>query len=158
MNDFDDRKQALLNAQERCASWFLCIAGMTLVNTFLTLYTKSGFGFAVSLGVVHFANYLLASKIAALGFSVLMAAVFAGFGWFARSGNIPVYTVGMVLYGLDGLILLLDKDWISIAVHAYIIYQLYTGVQHAGALKKLIAEEEADLRQQRIYNANAGQP
>jgi hypothetical protein len=161
MYNIAGQKQALQNAQVRSANYFLWIAGFTIFNSAVALFTTIGFGFALALGIVDIVNQIAGgagNKALAIGFAVFMAAIFAAFGWFARSGNIIVFIVGMVLYTLDGLLLLLVKDWIGIAVHGYILYQLYNGVRYARQLKQLIKDEEATLRQQRIMQAESGNP
>jgi hypothetical protein len=87
-----------------------------------------------------------------------MVGIFAAFGVFARKGSIVAFVIGMVLYAFDIIPLFFGSLWISIAVHAYLLYQLYRGITYSLALKKMIKQEEDDIRRQRVAQAAPGQP
>jgi hypothetical protein len=57
--------------------------------------------------------------------------LFIGCGLLARKGLAWVFVVGMVLYGLDGLLFLLVGDWFGLAFHVFVLFCLFKGLQAA---------------------------
>jgi hypothetical protein len=117
------------------ASWFFWIAGLSLVNSFIIL-SGNEWSFIVGLGITQvfdaFAVVLSAelgnaAMLVALVLDLLVAAVFVGFGIFARRGVQAVYVAGMILYALDGAIFLLVQDWLSIGFHVFALFCIYGG-------------------------------
>ncbi|MFN8597714.1 MAG: hypothetical protein U0559_16215, partial [Anaerolineae bacterium] len=49
--------------------------------------------------------------------------------------------LGMVLYGLDGLIFIWAQDWLGLAFHGYALFMMYLGLQ---AYRKLEALEPGE--------------
>jgi len=151
MNNIASQKAALIRAQIRSANRFFWIAGFTVFSAVV------GYASATGLGISTLVNEYVANKSIDVGFALFMAAVFAAFGYFARSGNVVVFLVGMTLYALDAILMATSKLWIGVALHAYYLFRLYSGVQYALAHKKIIAAEEEALRRDRLSNASPGQ-
>ncbi len=63
--------------------------------------------------------------------------MFILFGYFAVRRHNWSFILGMIVFALDGLILLLAQDWISIAFHVFVLYCLFRGFQANRALKAL---------------------
>ena len=64
---------------------------------------------------------------AALDFS--FAGLFVFFGYFARRGATWAFLLGMILYGLDGLIYWMLGSFIGVLIHGFALYSLFKGFQ-----------------------------
>ena len=152
-----DPQAALVEARMRLehqfrggANWFYWIAGLSLINSIAQL-SGSGWRFIVGLGITQIVDYIAhqagtIGTVAALVIDVFAASVFVLFGLFARKGQRWAFLVGMVLYGLDGLLLLVGPDFLGLAFHAFALYQIFRGL---GALKLLqqLAQPRAAMPQ-----------
>lgn len=131
-----------LEAQlKNSAGWFFAIAGLSLVNTILVM-TGAKWHFFFGLGVTEIVDAMAqrlgsAGIIAALVVNVFIAAVVVLFGVFARRGQRWAFIVGMVAYGLDGLLFLVFRDFIGVAIHAYALWAIYRGVKALDPLEKI---------------------
>lgn len=145
-------KLKLVNQHRGGANWFFWIAGLSLVNSIVIL-VGGGWSFVVGLGITQVFDAVAAAAVeegmagasgTVLGIVFLLdlavAGVFVLFGVLARKGYVWAFVVGMVLYGLDGLLFLLVQDWLSIAFHAFALVGLFGGLS---AWKKLQAMEPA---------------
>jgi hypothetical protein len=56
---------------------------------------------------------------------------------FARAGQQWAFLIGMILFGLDGLIFLGFGLWLDLAFHAFAIFNMYRGLQALNALNQL---------------------
>jgi hypothetical protein len=118
---------ALANIK-RSASWFDWIAGLSVVNAVIGM-AQGGFHFVVGLGITELINEIAAqggSTGRAIGFVVTLiaAGVFVLFGHFTKQGQKWALIVGVVLYGLDALLVLLAQAWLMLAFHAYALFML----------------------------------
>jgi hypothetical protein len=126
---------AKLNALAQVCSgarWFYWIAGLSLVNS-VVMIAGGGFHFVVGLGITSVVDEL-AKQVGSVG-TVLdlvingtVAGIFFLFGSFAGKAQKWAFIVGMVLYGLDGLLLLVAKDVLSAAFHGYALYAISRGL------------------------------
>jgi CHASE2 domain-containing sensor protein len=80
------------------------------------------------------------AKVVALVVSLLISAVFVIFGWLANQKMLWAYIVGMVLFGLDGLLSLVAQDWIGVIAHGVVLFFLFRGFQ---AGRDLVSLEKA---------------
>ncbi len=113
------------------ASWFYWIAGLSLVNSIMSL-TGSGFGFALGLGVTRIVDGFAAGlesggKGVALVLDLMAGGLFIFFGIFASKAHTWAFVVGMALFALDGLIVLLAQAWLSVALHALALFFIFRG-------------------------------
>ena len=69
--------------------------------------------------------------------NLFIAGVFVLFWKFARTGAKWAFLAGMVLYLIDGLILIPFKDFLGVAFHAYALFRIYQGLQGIPALEDL---------------------
>jgi len=131
--------EALVAQLRGGASWFFWIAGLSLINSLAAL-TGSNWGFVLGLGVTQVID-AIAHQIGgagpAVGFALDLVAsgLFIGCGLLARRGLAWVFVVGMVLYGLDGLLFLLVGDWFGLAFHVFVLFCLFKGLQAARGLR-----------------------
>jgi len=76
-----------------------------------------------------------------LGATLVASVIIALCGLFARRGARWAFLVGMGLYLLDALLCLLQAEYLEIAAHAYALYRLFQGLQAAGQLSLLRAQQ-----------------
>ena len=123
------------------AGWFLAIAGLSIVNSVLTL-GGTHFSFIFGLGITQIVDAIgrqsgATGSTLGLIVNVFIAGLFVVFWNFARRGEKWAFLVGMALYAIDGLILLPFKDYLSAAFHAYALFRIYGGMQGIPALQQL---------------------
>ena len=131
------------------ASWFYWIAGLSVINTVISL-TGGTTSFVTGLGTTQIIDALAmillegASEGAItlirglnIFFDLGAIALFVFFGIFAHKGHRWAFIVGMVIYFFDSLIFLLIADYLSIAFHALALWGLFNGMKASGELKKL---------------------
>jgi hypothetical protein len=135
------QKLRVEQALKASSSWFIVIAGLSLVNSVLFM-TGARLHFIFGLGLTQIVD-ALAHNIGSTGVMLdliingVIAAVFALFWNFARTGQKWAWLAGMGLYVLDGLILLLFKDFLSVAFHGWALYRMSTGWKLLPVLEKL---------------------
>ncbi len=123
------------------AGWFLAIAGLSIVNSVLTL-GGTHFSFIFGLGITQIVDAIgrqsgATGSTLGLIVNVFIAGVFVLLWDFARKGEKWAFLVGMALYAIDGLILLPFKDYLSAAFHAYALFRIYGGMQGIPALEQV---------------------
>jgi hypothetical protein len=125
------------------ASWFLWIAGLSLVNSVIGL-AGGNLHFIVGLGITQIVDAVAhqagsAGIVLDLIINGIVAGLFVFFWQFARKGQRWAFLVGMVLYAADGLLLVAFKDILSVAFHGYALFRMYGGLKALPALRKLEA-------------------
>ena len=128
---------------------FYWIAGLSVVNSLITAF-GGGITFVIGLGITQVidAFALVFSQEAPDGalifkgigvvLSIVISAIFAIFGFFAGKAQRWAFITGMVLYGLDSLLILFFKDWIGFLFHLYFMWGLWNGLQALNQLQKLL--------------------
>lgn len=106
--------------------WFYWIAGLSTVNFVLYLMgTETGFALGTALD--WFVGAIL-EEVAAPSLAWLphvgVIALFAFLGVRATAGAQWAFIVGGLVYTLDGLLFLLVRDWLGIAVHAFALFAI----------------------------------
>lgn len=129
------RKLFLDTRIRNAVDWFFWIAGLSLINSgayFLNL----DWSFFAGLGITQIVdgvmtaianevgNYGFIPRIIGLMVNVGIAGLFAGAGLLGRKRNRAVIIIGMVLYGLDGLLLLAFGGYFSALFHGYAIFSI----------------------------------
>ena len=71
----------------------------------------------------------LVVKIIGLAISIFIAAIFVLFGFFANKGKRWAFIVGMVLYGLDSLLMLAVQEWMGLIFHGFFLFGLFGGIR-----------------------------
>lgn len=141
-NVLDARKSIHRNAAKRGANWFYWIAGLSIINSVI-MANGSNTHFVVGLGITEVFDAVGrglhgSGHVVALGFSIAIAGVFVLFGYFANKMQQWSFLVGMVLYGLDALLLVSFSDMLSAGFHALVLFFLFKGFTAArnfGSLK-----------------------
>ncbi len=129
---------ALVRRVRLGARWFLWIAGLSLVNTFMAASGK-GFVFLIGLGVTQVIDGMTAemgsNRMIGVVFNVIVAGIFALFGVFAWRRQSWSFIVGMIFYALDALIFLKLSLWIGLGFHGFVLYWLFMGLKANNQLK-----------------------
>ena len=117
------------------AGWFLAIAGLSILNSVLTM-SGASFHFIFGLGTTEIVDAIgrqagTTGSALSLVVNLFIAGVFLLFWNFARRGERWAFLVGMVLFALDGLIFLLAQDWLGVGFHALVLYWLFRGFSAA---------------------------
>lgn len=131
-------------------SWFYWIAAMSLINSITYLLNLES-TFVVGLGVTQLidgvalaiaqdatAEISLFIRIVGYAFDLALIVAFVLFGIFGRKRVRWVIITGMVLYGLDTILVLAFGDWFSTLFHLLALWGLWTGYR---AMKKITAME-----------------
>ena len=123
------------------AGWFYWVAGLSAINTVAAL-SGSSWRLIVGLGISQIFDAIAiqagpVGKTVAVVMDLMVLGLFILFGYFAARRHNWSFIVGMIVFGLDGLIFLLGQDWLSIAFHVYVLYCLFRGFQANRALKAL---------------------
>ena len=140
------------------ANWFFWIAGLSLINTIIFLFDGSVY-FVVGLGVTQVVDGLMyfASEdfgpelapfiqIVGLAINLVIMGIFLFFGFRARKAKRWAFITGLILYGLDVLILIWAVDLFSILFHALALFGLFQGLRAAGKLAALEPLDELHTR------------
>lgn len=135
------------------ASWFYWIAGLSMLNSFL-MWLGWNITFLIGLAVTQVIDGFIHAVGAELGvegnviiglialmLDAVAAGVFVVFGYFARKKHKWSFVVGMVLYGLDGVVFLMFGEIASFAFHVLGLIGLYTGIKGLKQLKEVEKSE-----------------
>lgn len=136
-----EQKLRVLQALKGSASWFAMIAGLSAVNSILAM-SGARMRFIFGLGLSQIVDALAhqagsAGYILDLIINGIIAGVFVLFWNFARQGQKWAWYLGMGVYIVDGLPLLLFKDYLAIAFHAYALYRMSSGLKLLPILERL---------------------
>ena len=119
------------------ANWFYWIAALSIINSIIVLSGKE-WAFIVGLGVTQFIDafgIMLSEEIGNFGkflagsIDVFIAGIFCLFGIFSRKKQEWAFIVGMILYGLDGLLFLVVGDFLSFGFHVFVLFFIYSGMK-----------------------------
>ena len=119
-------------------SWFYWIGGLSLVNiAFGVLADRK---FIVGLGITEVFDALAfggaAVSYAWVAASVLVSGLFIWLGFLGRKGKQGAILGGLVFYVLDGVLMAVSEDFLSLLFHAYAAFMIFKGFK---ALKQIVA-------------------
>jgi len=139
----------LLQRRGTGGAWFYWIGGASILNSVLNA-AGTQWGLAVGLGVTYLVDGLaeafsntVRTPIYAFIIDIAIAGGFLLIGRAARRGNLGWYAIGIALYLLDGVLFVLVRDILGIAVHAVAIYGLVSGWRAARTLRRVEAPAPA---------------
>lgn len=128
--------------------WFFWIAGLSLINSVVYLLGEN-FVFFLGLGITQFVDGFMSAFAEEFGsggnillfigfvIDVFIAGIFVIFGVLGRKRyKLPVI-IGMILYTLDGVIVLLFQDFLSAGLHAFALFGIWNGLKSMAELAKL---------------------
>jgi hypothetical protein len=131
------------------AGWFWWIAGLSTINSVISVFNGQ-WSFFVALGVTQIADALAAItaqsdpdiagtfRLAMLGFNLIVVGLFVLIGWLARRGMAWSFMVGIVLYALDGLLLVTVGEWVGVGFHLFALWWIYGGLRTFYRLRDLV--------------------
>jgi hypothetical protein len=110
------------------ARWFYWIVGLSIINSLLALGgAPIRFVFGLGITQVFDAVHQPAAKTLAFIASASVLAFFALCGYFGSKLHKWPFLMGGILYLLDTGLCLLFQDYISVLVHAYVLFRIYQG-------------------------------
>lgn len=124
----------LVSRMRSGGSWFYWIAGLSLINS-ISAFSGGGWGFIVGLGVTHLVDGIANGRAVALAINVVIAGIFITLGVFANRAHLWAFVVGMILYGLDGLLYLKVSAWLATGFHVFVLICLLNGFRAARQLR-----------------------
>jgi hypothetical protein len=142
--------QAATHARDG-SHWFYVIGALCIGNTLL-FFTDSGYSWLEGLAVSGFLNRLARytdelTVFTALVLDIAFTLTFMAFGFLASKRKWTwTYIVGMSLYVLDFGFAFWLRDWIGLAMHAFVFLLLLRGLQATFRLNRL----ETQMRQSRV--------
>lgn len=143
----DEERQAQIQILEQrldaSAKWFYWIAALSVINAGLII-GGAGIRFIIGMGVTDVAAAIgggsgSAGIMAAIVVTAFAAGLCALFGYLGLKKRAWVFWVGMLLYAIDGAILVLIQDYLSAAFHAYVLFNLFQGAKALREMKALEA-------------------
>ena len=164
---FADQSVEIARLEQRAnsgARWFYWIAALSLITSLIML-SGSNWRFIISLGTTQLINDIANATSRDLGnvgtaiavvFDLLATGLFAGLGVLAGKRYLWAFVVGMILFGLDALVLILAQDWIGIIFHVLVLYWIFSGFNACRQLLSL--QREAEQNQAISSAAGAGTP
>lgn len=134
------------------ANNFYWIAALSVINSLVLEFGGSSYfvvGLASTLIVDsifvglagEMPNAGIVIKLIGLAISIFIAAIFVFFGFFAGKGKRWAFIVGMVLYGLDSLLMLAFGEWLGLIFHGFFLFGLFGGIRALGQLQKLAPQQ-----------------
>jgi hypothetical protein len=136
-----EQRARVQQAMRGPASWFVTVAVLSIINSILAM-SGASIHFIFGLGITQVVD-ALASRAGTTGYVLdfiingIIAGLFVLIWHFARKGNAAAWYGGMGLYVIDALLLLLFKDILSVAFHAWALYRMYPGVKLLDILKRM---------------------
>ena len=143
------QRSSLENRLKSGASWFYWIAGLSLVNS-LVFLLGGEFTFVFGLGLTQavdgimwgVANELgsdvgMVLRVIGLAVNLVIVGIFALFGYLGRKKKRWVFIIGMILYGLDMVILIWVHAWLSTLFHLLALAGIYRGLTAIGKIERL---------------------
>ena len=122
-------------------SWFYWVAALSFINS-ITYMLEMESTFVVGLGITQLidgvalgiaqeatAEIGLFIRILGYAFDLALVVAFVLFGIFGRKRVRWVIITGMVLYGLDTILVLVFGDWFSTIFHLLALWGIWTGLR-----------------------------
>lgn len=163
------QKKLLLDSKiKNGVSWFYWIAGLSILNSVLNLFGTT-YTFVTGLGITQIIDGFMlyfAQELGGKGWNVLLlisfivdvafAGLFVIFGILGSKRYYWVVIVGMVLYAIDGVILLLFQSYVSAGFHAWALFGIgvsLSAIKELNALEKSGETESLESIKERMPNA-----
>ncbi len=119
------------------ASWFYWIAALSIINSLIFLF-GGNYSFFAGLGITQLIDALVDQisgsgdlsviKIIAFVVDLVIAGVFVLCGLWASKFQTRAFIVGMILYFLDGILLLLIGAYFPAGFHAFALFMIFRGL------------------------------
>lgn len=119
------------------ASWFYWIAALSIINSLIFLY-GANWSFFAGLGITQLIDVIVDQisrggdwsviKIIAFVVNLVIAGIFFLCGLWAGKFQTWAFIVGMVLYFLDGILLLVIGAYFPAGFHAFALFMIFRGL------------------------------
>jgi fumarate reductase subunit D len=134
----------LEKAVKGAGSWFYWVAALSVINTIITLF-HGKMAFVVGLGATQILDaaiqeYGTTAAAIVIPVNLVIAGVYALFGYFACQRQRWAFIVGMIFYALDGLLMVVAASWLGLAFHAYVLWAVSRGLRADSAARQLEAQ------------------
>jgi phosphate starvation-inducible membrane PsiE len=141
------KKRELIQAYNTIGSSFYSIAVFSLINSIVN-YFQGGIYFPVGLGITQLIDALSslfqqeAPQAGTIflavnaGLNLVILLLVALFGFFIKKQIKWLIPVGIVLYLLDGLLVLMFRDYLGAGFHGYFLYRIWLSWQTIRSLAK----------------------
>ena len=131
------RRDALRKQVKTGANWLYFIAGLSLVNVAVFHFRGNvrfvvGLGYTTVLGILGevFRDVLgPGATVVVVTMQVGISVVFAMFGVFAGKGHAWALVVGMLLYGADTFLFVVEEYWLSVGFHVLALVFMFRGLR-----------------------------
>ncbi|MBI3878830.1 MAG: DUF4339 domain-containing protein [Verrucomicrobia bacterium] len=132
---------SLLKSTRGGADWFFWVAGLTIINSAVTL-SGSDWGFALGLGLGQVFDAFARQGgdtgfIIGIVLNVILVGVFILFGAFARRRHQWAFIVGMIAYALDAALVGLAQAWVGLGIHVFALWCMFQGFRASRELARL---------------------
>lgn len=129
-------------------NWFYWIAALSIINT-VSYLAGIRFTFVIGLGATQlvdgfmgaaaeqFAQSGIVLRVIGVFIDLCIAALFFLFGYLGRKKYRGAVITGMILYALDGLLLLVFQDYFGAAFHVWALVSIWSGLKALGQLQAL---------------------
>lgn len=154
-NMFATQKSVLMARIANSASWFIWIAGISLINSVFAM-TGSSHHFILGLGLTQLIDFIPKSTTGhaiAFGCDLLVAMTWVLFQWQGKQGKRWPFIVGVIFLVMDTLLLLVFQEWFSAAFHVYAVMQVFVGIRAASELSQV---NTAERQQAELNSAQVG--
>lgn len=127
--ELDETQEKLFKSS---SEWFYWVAGFSIVNSVLII-SGADVSFLCGLGVTQIIDILFSSiqdelaTTIGLFITMFFAFVFAVCGFFARKRWGWAFILGILFYGIDLLVVILLGDWLAVAFHCWVMFNLING-------------------------------
>lgn len=144
-NPLVDKWEPIRKQARNGAHGFFAIAALSLVNSYFVLQGIP-FRFIAGLGVAQIVDLITLKLVLDIGthafiagflVNIFISGIFALFGVFARKLHTWSFLVGMVLYALDGVLLLFFQDFLGMGFHLVVLFFIYKGLKACRTLQKV---------------------
>lgn len=139
--DVNEQTLRVVQALKGPASWFATVAALSILNSVLSM-SGASLHFIFGLGITQVVDALArqagsAGYVLDLVINGVIAGVFVLIWNFARKGQSWAWYGGMAIYLVDGLLLLVFRDYLSVAFHAWALFRMYPGIKLLSILRQL---------------------
>ena len=126
-----DPRSAIEARMRSGASWFITIAILSGINSLLEI-SNASIRFVFGLGVTQVVDAFAkqsgnSGRITMILVNGAFIALLVLCGRWAKAKSQGAFLGGMILYAVDGLLLLFFQVWLDAAVHAYALWRIYSG-------------------------------
>jgi len=118
-------------------SWFLWIAILSIINS-IDFAIHNKLFFICGLGIVQVVDEIMNMAkghfvIIGLIINLLLPSVFIVFWYYAKKKQQWAFLTGIIVYGLDTIIFIINRDWWSVGFHVFVLALISGGYE---SLKK----------------------